>query len=77
LPNEEQKSSVSVRSSDLGHWVEWVHNGEDKSLGPYQDAQMAENVRAAKERELRENAGHHIDDSKVLPLPQAVDAKHK
>ncbi|WP_417585105.1 hypothetical protein [Pelagibacterium sp.] len=54
--------NVSVRSDDQGHWVEWANAGESGSLGPYQDADVAENVRAAKEREFSENDGH-IDDA--------------
>ncbi|HEV7415018.1 MAG TPA: hypothetical protein VGN98_02600 [Tianweitania sediminis] len=52
--------SVVVRSDEQGHWVEWTINGDSSSLGPYQDDEMAENVRAAKERELNENPGRSL-----------------
>lgn len=61
MSNDNQSISVTVRSDDQGHWVEWDNDGESGSLGPYVDAEMAEHVRAAKERELSENHGH-IDD---------------
>ena len=63
MPNENTSLSVVVRSDEQGHWVEWTYNGETGSLGPYQDAEMAENVRNAKERELTENKGH-IDNAR-------------
>ena len=52
--------SVAVRSDERGHWVEWTKDGESGSLGPYQDEEMAENVRAAKEREFSENPGRSL-----------------
>jgi hypothetical protein len=55
MPNGHQNLSVVVRSDEQGHWVEWTNMGETGSLGPYQDTETAENVRAAKERELSEN----------------------
>jgi hypothetical protein len=55
-------SQVVLRSDAQGHWVEWSKNGEANSLGPYKDFDTAEQVKAAKERELEENAGS-IDDA--------------
>ncbi|ODT81351.1 MAG: hypothetical protein ABS76_13020 [Pelagibacterium sp. SCN 64-44] len=54
--------TVTIRDDAEGHWVDWAKDGETGVLGPYQDREMAENVRAAKERELTENHGH-IDDA--------------
>lgn len=52
---------VAIRSAEEGHWVDWTKDGESGSLGPYLDAAIAENVRAAKELELLTNEGT-IDD---------------
>jgi hypothetical protein len=60
--NETSVVTVRIRDDDEGHWVDWIKNGENGSLGPYQDREMAENVRNSKERELAENVGH-IDDA--------------
>lgn len=61
MPNGHQTLSVVIRSDEQGHWVDWNNQGETGTLGPYQDAEMAENVRSSKERELSEN-WQHIDD---------------
>ncbi|KQV79630.1 hypothetical protein [Rhizobium sp. Root1220] len=61
MPNKNRALSVVVRSDERGHWVEWNNDGETGSLGPYQDADMADNVRLAKERELTDNVGHIND----------------
>ena len=61
MPNGRENLSVVTRSDEQGHWVEWDDNGETGSLGPFQDTETAEHVRAAKERELSEN-WQHIDD---------------
>ena len=53
--------TVTIREDAEGSWVDWAKDGETGSLGPYQDRETADNVRAAKERELTENA-RHIDD---------------
>ena len=52
--------SVVVRADKQGHWVEWTINGDRESFGPFQDEEMAENVRTAKERELSENPGRSL-----------------
>lgn len=54
--------SVIVRVDTQGHWVDWSYEGETGSLGPYADAEMAEDVRAAKELELVANKGRQIDE---------------
>lgn len=61
MQNENLLVQVIVRSDEEGHWVEWSDKGETGLLGPYQDVETAETVRAAKERELNEN-DRHIDD---------------
>ena len=53
--------SVSIRSDEQGHWVEWSNKGETGSLGPYQDEKMALEVRTAKEREFSENKRNITD----------------
>ena len=53
--NDTPEVGVQIRSDAKGHWVEWTKGNESGSLGPYQDAEMAENVRAAKEIELTHN----------------------
>lgn len=77
MPKTDQTFSVVIRSDPEGHWVEWTNAGETGSLGPYQDAKMADDVRAAKEREFSENTGH-IDDAKPprgVYVPIQTDAK--
>lgn len=74
MEDKDQALSVVVRSDAHGRWVEWTNAGETGSLGPYQDAQMSDDVRAAKERELSENSGH-IDEAKpprdvYVPVPK-------
>lgn len=54
--------TVKIVSDSAGHWVKWVRAGDSSTLGPYVDADTAENVRAAKEHELNENVGR-IDDA--------------
>ena len=54
--------SVTVRITREGHWVDWSNGLEQGSLGPYQNAEMAEDVRSAKEREFTDNQGY-IDDA--------------
>ena len=54
--------TVAIRDDAEGHWVDWAKDRETGSLGPYQEREVAENVRIAKERELNENDGH-IDDA--------------
>jgi hypothetical protein len=56
-----EDAQVIIRSDAQGHWVEWSRDGETGLLGPYQESDVAESVRAAKVRELAENAGF-IDD---------------
>ena len=56
--------NVAIRSDSAGHWVEWTKEGESGSLGPYVDAEVAKNVRAAKEIELRYN-NKSIDDARA------------
>ncbi len=63
--NETSAVTVRIRDDAEGHWVDWVKDELNGSLGPYQDREMAENVRIAKERELAENEGH-IDDAGSL-----------
>ena len=53
--NDAPSVTVEIRSDAEGHWIDWTRNDEKGSLGPYQDAEMAENVRAAKELELTHN----------------------
>jgi hypothetical protein len=53
--NEAPAITVEIRTEADGHWVEWAKGSESGSLGPYQDVEMAENVRAAKELELTRN----------------------
>jgi len=60
MPEADKSLSVAVRSDEQGHWVEWTADGESQSLGPYQDPEIAENVRAAKEQELTVNYGRTI-----------------
>ncbi|KRB57032.1 hypothetical protein ASE04_28770 [Rhizobium sp. Root708] len=62
MSDEKQSLSVVVRSDEKGHWVEWNNDGATESLGPYQNEKTSSDVRAAKEREFTENAGH-IDDA--------------
>ncbi|MBW4656789.1 MAG: hypothetical protein KME20_27640 [Kaiparowitsia implicata GSE-PSE-MK54-09C] len=54
--------TVEIESDAAGYWVKWTKVGGAGKLGPYVDAGTAENVRAAKERELTENVGN-IDDA--------------
>jgi hypothetical protein len=61
MKKTENQLSVSIRSDEQGHWVEWTNKGETGSLGPYQDAKMAEEVRTAKEREFSENKRNIAD----------------
>lgn len=61
MSNDNRVLTVVVRADDQGHWVEWNRDGETGSLGPYHDAEMAEHVRTAKEREFLENEGHIND----------------
>jgi hypothetical protein len=53
--NDQTSVNVEIRSDSAGHWVKWTKEGESGSLGPYLAAEVAENVRAAKEIELRHN----------------------
>jgi hypothetical protein len=53
--NDAPSIVVEIRSDAEGHWVQWTKEGQSGSLGPYVDAEVAENVRAAKEIELRHN----------------------
>ncbi len=62
MPNKNRSVAVTIRSDKDGHWVDWSKAGETGSLGPYQEVQMAEDVREAKEHELTENEGH-IDEA--------------
>lgn len=62
MSNDNHTLSVTIRSDGQGHWVEWYHGGENGRLGPYHDLDMAEHVRAAKEREFAANKGN-IDDA--------------
>lgn len=61
MANTKISLSVVIRSDDQGHRVEWTNNGDSRSLGPYADADIAENVKIAKERELTANT-RHIDE---------------
>jgi hypothetical protein len=54
---------ISIRTDTEGHWVEWRRGEEKGTLGPYVDREIAENVKAAKERELTGNTGH-INDAR-------------
>lgn len=60
MPNINKSLFVVVRSDEHGHWVEWGNDGDTGSLGPYQDAEMAKNVRTAKEREFAVNQARTI-----------------
>jgi hypothetical protein len=53
--NDAPTVTVEIRVDADGHWVDWTKGGESGSLGPYQEPQMAENVRSAKELELTQN----------------------
>jgi hypothetical protein len=48
--------TVEIRGDADGHWVDWTKGEESGSLGPYQELEMAGNVRSAKELELTHNA---------------------
>ncbi|MBD9388466.1 hypothetical protein IB237_14880 [Agrobacterium sp. AGB01] len=77
MPKTDQTLSVVIRSDAERHWVEWTNAGETGYLCPYQDARMADGVRAAKERGFSENTGH-IDDAKPprgVYVPIQPDAK--
>jgi len=53
--NDARAVRAEIRSGVDGHWVEWTKDGLSGQLGPYQDADMAEKVRAAKDLELTHN----------------------
>lgn len=57
MTNDNQSVAVIVRSDEQGHWVVWNYDGATGTLGPYEDAEMAAQVRIAKERELVANNG--------------------
>ena len=53
--NDAPPVTVEIRSGADGHWVDWTKGDGSGSLGPYLDAEIAENVRDAKELELMHN----------------------
>jgi hypothetical protein len=53
--NDAATVTVEIRTDADGHWVDWSKGEESGSLGPYQEVEVAENVRSAKELELTHN----------------------